>query len=148
MPCLTWICRNQSPIYKYFEIQFFAPQPIRTQREFYQAPADGTQLELAFYQLFSSDCDVLHSNYEERLKLSILYPSSTSNCVFFFSYKAHIWYVFLFGSCKPDSLFVPMSAGAGFLPVTHCLPIQCLKATPPSFRFLYAWRHPLIQFRT
>lgn len=60
VPCLTLICRNQSPIYKYFEIQLFAPQPIRTQREFYQAPADGTQLELASRQLLSSDCESLH----------------------------------------------------------------------------------------
>lgn len=146
MPCLTWICRNQSPIYKYFEIQFFAPQPIRTQRESYQAPADGTQLELAFYQLFSSDCDVLHSNYGERLKLSILYPSSTSNC--FFSLTRPIYGMFfLFGSYKPDSLCTHVCRGR--FPSCHPLPpYPVLKGTPPSFWLLYAWRHPLIQFRT
>jgi hypothetical protein len=116
VPCLTWICRNQSPICKYFEIQFFAQQPIRTQREFSQAPADGTQLELTFYQLFSSDCDVLHFNYKERLKLLILYPSSTSNCVSLFSLTRSLYGIFsLFAPIGQILSFPSRSAGAGFL---------------------------------
>lgn len=80
VPCLTWICRNQSPICKYFEIQFFAPQPIRTQRGFYQAAADGTQLELTSYQLFSSDYDSLHlttkSESSSQFRIQVQYQTA------------------------------------------------------------------------
>lgn len=142
VPCLTWICRNQSPICKYFEIQFFAPQPIRTQRGFYQAAADGTQLELTSYQLFSSDYDSLHlttkSESSSQFRIQVQYQTA-----FPYFLLQGPYMVFFLCSYRPDSLFAPMSAGAGFLlsgtwaPSSRPLPpCPVLKSTTPSFSLM------------
>lgn len=135
VPCLALICRNQSPIYKYFEIQLSAPQPIRTQREFYQAPADGTQLELVSHQLLSSDCEALHlttksgssSHFRIQAQNQTVFP-------YFLLHGPYMVFFFSLCSYRPDSLFAPVSAGAGFLLSGTPAPFSCPLPPRPALQ--------------
>lgn len=136
VPCLALICRNQSPIYKYFEIQLSAPQPIRTQREFYQAPADGTQLELASHQLLSSDCESLHlttksgssSHFRIQAQNQTVFP-------YFLLHGPYMVFFFPFAPIGQILSLHPCLQGLGSCCLEHrplsparCLPVQRFKA--------------------
>lgn len=136
MSCLTWICRNHSPLYKYLKTQFVAPQPIRTQRRFYQASADGTQLEPASYQLFSSDYASLHlttksvssSQFRIQVQYQTVFPyfllQGLYMVIFFF---ASIGQILCLHPCLQSGLG-SCCLEHGALPPTHCLPVRRLKS--------------------
>lgn len=116
VPCLALICRNQSPIYKYFWNTIICTPTHQDTKRILPGtsrwnPAGTRVPSAALVWLWGSPL-----NYKERIKLAFSYPSSKSNCVSLFSLTRAIYGIFFpLCSYRPDSLFAPVSAGAGFL---------------------------------